>query len=82
MIEKKIHVASSLEARPAALFVQTASKFTSSIHIKLEDKIVNAKSIMGIISLGILDGHDITISANGDDEIRAVETLEKFLNGD
>ncbi len=80
MTEQIISVASSLEARPAALFVQTANKFTSSIKIKIDNKVVNAKSIMGIISLGILDGHVVTITADGADEEQAVSELEKFLN--
>lgn len=79
MIEQTVSVVSSLEARPAALFVQTASKFTSNIQVKIDDKIINAKSIMGIISLGILDGQSITIIADGEDEQQAVAELQKFL---
>ena len=80
MIEQSISVISSLEARHAALFVQTASKFSSNIKIKIEDKIVNAKSIMGIISLGILDGNIVTIIADGEDESQAIMELERFLS--
>lgn len=79
MIEQNVPVAASLEARPAALFVQTASKFASSIQVKIDDKVVNAKSIMGIISLGVLDGQVLTIIANGEDENQAVEELKSFL---
>jgi len=78
-MEKTITVMASLEARPAALFVQIASKFDASIQVKLDDKTVNAKSIMGIISLGILDGHTVTIVADGHDEEQAVQELANFL---
>ncbi len=79
MIEQIIQVATGLEARPAALFVQTASKFSSNIHVKIDNKKINAKSIMGVISLGILDGQAVTISADGPDEKQAVSELERFL---
>ncbi len=79
MVEQKVKVSSDLEARPAALFVQTASRFSSSIKVKVGTKIVNAKSIMGIISLGILDGQDVTLLVDGDDEMNAASELKKFL---
>lgn len=79
MVEQAVSIISSLEARPAALFVQTASKYSSSIKVKIDDKVVNAKSIMGVISLGILDGHVVTIIAEGEDETQAVAELEKYL---
>lgn len=79
MLEKEINVLTSLEARQAALFVQTASQFSSNVKVKIDEKMVNAKSIMGIISLGILDGQVITIIAEGNDERTAIETIEKFI---
>ncbi len=79
MVEQKIKIESDLEARPAALFVQAASKFSSNIKVKVDNKTVNAKSIMGIISLGILDGQDVVIMADGDDEMNAVDELKKIL---
>ena len=79
MIERNIKVLANLEARPAAIFVQTASQFTSSVYLRMDNKTINAKSIMGIISLGVLDNQDVTIIAEGQDEERAVDTLEKFL---
>lgn len=79
MIEQTISVVRSLEARPAALFVQTASKFKSNILVKIDNKVANAKSIMGIISMGILEGQSITIVAEGEDEDSAVAELQKFL---
>ena len=79
MTEQKIKIATDLEARSAALFVQTASKFTSNIKVKVDNKIVNAKSIMGMISLGILEGQDIIIMAEGEDEMNVVDELKKVL---
>ncbi len=79
MIEQKVKIASNFEARAAALFVQTASKFNSSIKVKVDTKIVNAKSIMGMISLGILEGQDIVIMADGTDEMNVVGELKKVL---
>jgi phosphotransferase system HPr (HPr) family protein len=80
MIERTVKVETSLEARPAALFVQAASKFSSSILVKINNKTVNAKSIMGMISLGILDGQSVTISADGSDEQQAVDELHRFFS--
>lgn len=79
MIEQKIKVTSGLESRPAALFVQTASKFSSSVKVQIDDRTANAKSIMGIISLGILDGQDVTLIVDGEDEVNAVDELKNFL---
>lgn len=80
MVEQTISVTSSLEARPAAMLVQTANKFSCNIKLTIENKTVNAKSIMGIISLGILDGQELTIKAEGDDADLAVSELTQFLN--
>lgn len=83
MTEKKIMVkiTSGLEARPVALFVQVASQFQSSIYVSLQNKKVNAKSIMGMMSLGILEGENIMISAEGPDEAEAIDKLESYLSG-
>jgi len=80
MVEYTTTVAASLEARPAALFVQTASRFKSHIDVRIDNKTVNAKSIMGMISLGILDGQTVTIAANGEDEQQAIDELKHFLS--
>lgn len=79
MKEQSSKITASIEAREVALIVQTASKFTSSIKIMLDDKKVNAKSIMGLIALGGLDGKDVTILAEGNDEEEAVKELAEFL---
>lgn len=75
-----INIPSGLEARPVALLVQVASRYESSIYIECEDKKVNAKSIMGMMSLGLASGEDITVTANGNDEDEAVENIEKYLS--
>jgi phosphotransferase system HPr (HPr) family protein len=82
MIEKKVivKIESGLEARPAALFVQIASQYESQVHVLMEEKQVNAKSIMGMMSLGALEGQELTIRAEGEDEEEAVNALVEFLN--
>lgn len=70
---------SGLEARPAALFVQIASKYESHISILLTDKQVNAKSIMGMMSLGAIKGQEITLLVDGEDEDEAMKALVEFL---
>ncbi|GBF10642.1 MULTISPECIES: HPr family phosphocarrier protein [Tepidibacillus] len=82
MISKKVTVQlkTGLHARPAALFVQEANKFSSDIFVEKEDKKVNAKSIMGIMSLAINSGSEITIIADGSDEEQAVENLATLLS--
>ena len=84
MITKKmtIKIPSGLEARPVAVLVQIASQFESSIHIECEDKKVNAKSIMGMMSLGLAAGEDVVVTADGSDEEKAMEKIETYLNGE
>ena len=73
---------SGLEARPAALFVQIASKYESHISILLTDKQVNAKSIMGMMSLGAVKGQEITLLIDGEDEEEAMKALVAFLTAE
>ncbi|MFV0503808.1 MAG: HPr family phosphocarrier protein [Lachnospirales bacterium] len=80
MMEKSIAVKLGLDASQAALFVQTASKFKSSITLEVGSKEANAKSIMGMISLGLLDDCDVTIKADGDDEREAISALSEFMS--
>ena len=75
-----IKIPTGLEARPVARLVQVASQYDSSIYIECEEKKVNAKSIMGMMSLGLAAGEEITVSANGDDEEAAIENIEKYLS--
>jgi len=75
----KLEFKNGLEARPAALFVQIASKYESHISIVVNEKQVNAKSIMGMMSLGAIKGQNIEIIADGEDEEEAVAALLRFL---
>ena len=68
-----------LHARPASVFVSTAAKFKSELMIQKGEKQVNAKSILAVLSLGISKGTEITISANGLDEIEAVRALAELI---
>ncbi|NLY20737.1 MAG: HPr family phosphocarrier protein [Tissierellia bacterium] len=68
-----------LHARPAAIFVKTASKLSSDISIVYNGVSVNGKSIIGIMSLGAFNGEEITIQATGSDEEVAVKTLSKLV---
>ncbi len=77
----QIKLENGLEARPVALLVQEASKYESTIYIQSGDKKVNAKSIMGMMSLGLDNGEQLTVSADGADEQLAVDNIEKFLSG-
>ncbi|MCM1542103.1 MAG: HPr family phosphocarrier protein [Blautia sp.] len=70
-----------LEARPIAHLVQEASKYDSTIYIISEGKRINAKSIMGMMSLALDSGEDLEVSADGQDEQAAVEGIESFLSG-
>ncbi|MBQ7199205.1 MAG: HPr family phosphocarrier protein [Selenomonadaceae bacterium] len=69
-----------IHARPASVFVQTASKFKSKVQIKAKGKTVDAKSILMIMSMGLTKGTEITLSADGPDEAEAVATLKKLVD--
>ncbi len=77
-----IELESGLEARPAAMLVQLASSYDSQIYIESDGKKVNAKSIMGMMTLGLISGDMVTVVAEGADEEKAVEDIEKFLRND
>lgn len=83
MIQKPIRIKleTGLEARPVAMLVQVASQYESSVYINVNDKKVNAKSIMGMMSLGLASGEEIAVIADGKDEEAAIEGIEKFLSG-
>lgn len=76
-----IQLKSGLDARPVALLVQEASKYDSIIYIESGEKRVNAKSIMGMMSLGLGNGETLNVSADGSDEDEAIEGIEAFLSG-
>ena len=75
-----INFPKGLEARPVALLVQVASQYESSIYVEIQEKKVNAKSIMGMMSLGLAEGEKITIIANGPDEEDAVSAIDKYIS--
>ncbi|MBR3243291.1 MAG: HPr family phosphocarrier protein [Parasporobacterium sp.] len=74
-----IELAKGLEARPVAVFVQVASQYDCAIIVEYREKRVNAKSIMGMMSLGIAQGEKVTVVADGTDEKEAVSGIEKYL---
>ncbi len=77
----RVRLEGSAEARPVALLVQEASKYDSIIYIQAGGRRVNAKSIMGMMSLGINTGEELEVSADGIDEKAAVEGIDGFLSG-
>lgn len=77
----QIQLANGLEARPVAVLVQIASQFESTVYIEAEGKKVNAKSIMGMMSLGLNMGEEVTIIADGTDEEKAILGLENYISG-
>lgn len=82
MIRKEIAIqlSSGLEARPVAMLVQVASQYESEIHVISGERTVNAKSIMGMVTLGLLAGEKIVVTANGADEEDAIKDIEKYLS--
>lgn len=81
MYSKEVYVTceSGLYNKQATYFVQKANDFSSSITLELDNRKMNAKSLLGIMSLGVITGSTVTISANGTDEQMAVEALEALL---
>ena len=82
MIKKPItiNLSTGLEARPVAQLVQVASQFNSEIYVEIGKKRVNAKSIMGMMTLGLSTGESVVVSAEGTDEEAAIENIEKYLS--
>ena len=71
-----------LHARPATFFIQKANEFKSTIWVEKEERKVNAKSLLGVLSLGIVKGTPIKLIADGADEKEAVEALYKMISSD
>lgn len=81
MIKKAVTInCEGLEARPIAMLVQKASQFSSKVHIEVGTKKVNAKSIMGMMSLSVCGGDEILIVTEGEDEEVAANEIEAYLN--
>ena len=81
MLERQIEVKlkAGLQARPAAMFVQEANRFSSDVFIEKDGKKVNAKSIMGLMSLAVSTGSSISLVTDGNDEEEALEALSEFI---
>lgn len=81
MEKKEFHIVAEagIHARPATLLVQTASKFASDINLEFNGKSVNLKSIMGVMSLGVGQGSDVVITADGEDAAAAMEAISETM---
>ncbi|UQS81741.1 phosphocarrier protein HPr [Bombilactobacillus folatiphilus] len=81
MEKKDFHVIAEtgIHARPATMLVQTASKFSSDVNLEYSGKTVNLKSIMGVMSLGVGQGADVTITADGDDAAEALKAIGETM---
>ena len=84
MIIREVTIKNSvgLHARPATFFIQKANSFKSSISVEKEDRRVNAKSLLGVLSLGILRGMQVTLVADGPDEEEAIEALANLVENE
>ena len=71
-----------LHARPATFFIQKANEFKSSIWIEKDERRVNAKSLLGVLSLGIVKGTTVALVSDGPDEQEAIDTLVALINSD
>ena len=82
MIKKPItlKLRDGLEARPIALLVQEANQYSSTVYIEVENKKINAKSIMGMMTLDLPVGEQVVVTADGVDEEKAVNDIEKYLS--
>lgn len=69
-----------LHARPATFFIQKANEYKCNIWIEKDERKVNAKSLLGVLSLGVVKGSEITLGAEGPDDREAIEELEELIN--
>ncbi len=76
----EVKIPAGLDPSTVAMFIQIASQYESRIYVQVSEKKVNAKSIMGMMSLGLPNGSDITMIADGNDEKTAIEHIEKYLS--
>ena len=79
--EMVVQIAGGLEARPIAVLVQVASQYESSIYLEADGKRVNAKSIMGMMTMALKAGEKLTVEATGADEAAAIEGIAKYISG-
>ena len=84
MISREVTIKNSigLHARPATFFIQKANGYKSSIWVEKEDRKVNAKSLLGVLSLGIAQGMTIKLIADGSDEVDALDGLQTLIQNE
>ena len=82
MISKNVTIQNNvgLHARPATFFIQKANTYQSSVWVEKEDRRVNAKSLLGVLSLGITKGMTVTLIADGSDEKEAIDGLAELID--
>lgn len=82
MIQKEmtVQLTGGMEARPIAVLVQVASQYDSTVYLQVDTRKVNAKSIMGMMSLGLDAGEKVTVIVDGTDEKEALADIEKYLS--
>ncbi len=82
MISRNVTIQNTvgLHARPATFFIQKANSYASSIWVEKEDRRVNAKSLLGVLSLGIVKGMTVTLIADGSDEEEALDGLAALID--
>ena len=82
MISREVTIKNNvgLHARPATFFIQKANSYASSIWIQKDDRRISAKSLLGVLSMGITGGMTITLSADGPDEAEALNGLEELVS--
>lgn len=83
MIKKPVtvQITAGTEDRPVAFLVQVASQYESRIYLETENKKINAKSIMGMMTLNLSEGEELTVSVDGSDEEVAADRIAKYLTG-
>lgn len=81
MVSRNITIKNSvgLHARPATFFIQKANSYKSYVWVEKDDRRVNAKSLLGVLSLGITKGMEVTLIADGPDEVEALNSLEELV---
>lgn len=80
--EMEIKIPSGLDPSTIALFIQIASQYDSSVYVEVKNKKVNAKSIMGMMTLGVPAGGKVNVVAEGNDETKAIEHIGEYLNNE
>lgn len=79
-VEIVIKNSSGFDSKSAAMFIQKASNYISSIWIEKDERKANAKSLLGLLALGVGPGAKVTLIANGEDEEKAIQELEMYIN--